>query len=64
MRCGDVLQWYHGAYHYESMLVSARSVLTLKEEILKADWKGFGHETTKDFLALCDFLARRLNIDT
>lgn len=63
IKCGTERQWNHGAHHYKYMVVSAISVLRLKDAVLKADWKGFGNETAKDFLALCDFLKRRLCLD-
>lgn len=63
LSCGNKPQRSHGAHHYDSMVVSALSVLELKNAVLKADWKGFGVETAKDFLALCDFLKRRLCLD-
>lgn len=53
----------HGTHHYDSMVVSALSVLELKDAVLEADWKGFGDETAKDFLALCVLLKHRLCLD-
>jgi predicted restriction endonuclease len=63
LKCGTELRWNHGAHHYSHMVVSALSVLELKDAVLKADWKGFGAQTAKDFLALCDHLTHRLCLD-